>query len=209
MKCPKLHDQTTDHRGNCLHMPHISRFQNSKGKDLITLWPPLSDAWNAFFSSNDKPITVGASVTDYYNGDQVCTYELSGMKDPDWTAITAADVSGAVFIGIGDGRTKKYKSNKARPQYLAHGTGFAEGLSILLDGGIRPSPGIAGTGIYGFDPYTLVGACPGSPDTLLTKGDYQLLWDRTQRGGYNFGCLIVSWLLSVSTHHTNKYQVCP
>jgi hypothetical protein len=182
MKCPRLHGQPTEPRGNFLNLPHISRFQDSEGRALITLRPPLHEAWIAYFNYNEKPKTVGASIIEKYGNDHVITYEIAGMKEPNWKAISEAKVAKGVHI---DGKPK-WESNKAMPAYLAHGTSIGAGLSILLDGQVRPSPGIAGTGIYGFEIY----------DKLILGDDYKTLWDRTRSGGYNCGCLIVLWLLS-------------
>jgi hypothetical protein len=182
MKCPRLHGQPADRRGSCVHLPHISRFRDSTGRDLITLRPPLHDAWTAYFNYHAKPKVVGASATENYGSDNVITYELTGMKEPNWKEITEATVAKGVRI---NGKPK-WQSDKAMPAYLAHGTGIGEGLAILLDGRILPSPGIAGTGIYAFEVH----------EKLFRSEDYRALWDRTRSGGYNFGCLIVLWLLS-------------
>ena len=66
------------------------------------------------------------------------------------------------------------------PRHIMHGTTVANALEILVDGSIRPSPGICGHGIYGF-----FVEMPLDDDTILRT------FQRCATGGYNRGAAFI------------------
>ena len=66
-------------------------------------------------------------------------------------------------------------SSKEFSKLLLHSTSVQNGLSILVDGHIRPSGGICGDGVYGFELRS------------TDQPDLESAWNRGASGGYNGG----------------------
>jgi len=115
------------------------------------------------------------------------------MFAPDNVAIDAAKTVGWARAGpTPEGkylnRGSSVTSSFAPPCYAGHGTSIESGLQITVDGAAKPGTGIAGIGVYHF------AATAGSmgEDDVLSGEAMSRLWRRTQTGGYNCGCLLIS-----------------
>ena len=83
------------------------------------------------------------------------------MKEPEADACARASLGHDVTVDVWTGEDRKTSVRKlvgssgstktALPKMLSHGTSMQNGLSILKDGSINPSEGIAGFGVYAFE----------------------------------------------------------
>lgn len=171
-KCPLRHGDQDKFR-----LPHTSRWTDADGNDQITLRPPLKAAFDAFFKQKGKPVTVSQGKEHTHDGKTFMTYNLINMTPPDEVAIEAALLTGSVTTAANTQGSVKMKgaSSKPLPKFGGHGTSVEAALSILIDGAVRPSPGIAGSGVYCF------GA--DSEEQLMD------IWKRTATGSYNRGAM--------------------
>jgi uncharacterized protein YqfA (UPF0365 family) len=101
------------------------------------------------------------------------------------------------FVRQPDGGRLSQSFGAPCTQLLLHGTSVSNALSILCDGRINPSPGIAGDGIYGFE--------VKSED----KAGIEAAWERTVAGGYNWGAVFLMRCggIVVKTKSTNTIPV--
>ena len=180
-KCPRLHD-TSDSAMNC-SLPYTSRYTTKTGRDVITLRPPLALAAKQYFAEIGKPCVLGQGRQwNTASGKRMITYSIEGMASPDMSACEAASSAGFARTNplSREQNTLRYQSNKKKPDFHGHATSLKCAISILGDGAIRPSPGIAGQGVYSHE-------CKSDHDpTCLDEA-----WQRGASGRYNECALFV------------------
>ena len=143
-KCPHLHCNVNE-----AYLPHVS-ISVEKGKAIMSLRPPLHEAWNIFFGGEDlSPVGQSKKMLD----GQVVFCSLHSMPDPDMSKCSAAiSAKYAEVQHIDTGKVRKPGESTSIdcPKYLGHGTTIENALSILKDRRINADPGVAGIGINAF-----------------------------------------------------------
>ena len=163
------------------YLPHVSRHDGPEGT-TITLRPPLPAAIQKFFGAhNFAPIALGASRAT--SRKQLLCYQLLYMQEPDAEACRNADTSGYAKDGQGKWVGKSGSVSIPYPTAMCHGTSVEKMLQILLHGSIKPGPGIAGDGVYGFGVEVEDGGSISEEEMLKA-------WDRCVTGGYVHGAAI-------------------
>ena len=196
-KCTNLHckpEQRPEHATNAWRLPYVTRFENQ-----LRIRAPLHDAFAAFFNQHQKPMVVGTgrviNATDQDGDEQVwLVHELQHMAPHDAHVCTKAElsrvaswpVSLATVGGFGDDGVHASGSEAWPSRVSAHGTTIEASLSVLVDGHIRPSPGIAGEGVYSF-------MVPHERTSEAMPSDEELLQavQRCAAGGYNQGAIFI------------------
>jgi hypothetical protein len=186
--CVRLHesgDRQLDF-GSYFRVPHVSRCISADGTDSIKLRPPINEALELLFKNRGVNRTMFGSQMLTINGQECVTFQLDDMEGLDLLNLSRAKCAGGADVFHTDGSRVCWKgvstSTNIDPRYIGHGTTPENGLLICVDGHVAVSPGIAGHGIYCFD----------SGQDVVTEADaLRALWDRTNRGKYNFGCLIM------------------
>lgn len=157
---------------NEAHIPHISRHVSETGSTYITLRPPLMKGLECFFEDRKVPIPISNGQTwRLADGTSVVTFATHLMEAPDMFVCSEAQTRGFAS----NGEKKFYASSRAFSGFILHSTSVPNAMNILLEGRIRPSPGICGHGVYGFE------AASQEHEALDTT------WQRGVAGGYCWG----------------------
>ena len=144
IKCALRHAAKND-----VHLPHISRHVLADGSTTINLRPPLMKGLEKCFSSKKCPLPIShGEMWETAKGVRLVTYLLPLMEGANLQACAQAAQCG--FAIQANGSRLSTSRGCDFSQLLLHGTTVKNALSILCDGRINPSPGIAGDGIYGF-----------------------------------------------------------
>ena len=138
-------------------------------------------------------------------------FQLTGMVKRDAKQVNACKImkTAKVFDKKGKWVEDKGESTKAEiqlPGYVGHGTDVHAGLVILASGGLLPSPGIAGKGVYCFGTGKLQ-----QEGEKLEDDDLLKIWLRTAVGNYNEGCMVVCHCdgLLINKMKTHETEVPP
>ena len=127
-----------------------------------------------FFSSKQCPLPIShGEMWKTAKGVRLVTYLLPLMEGVNLQACAQAAQCG--FAIQANGSRLSTSRGCDFSQLLLHGTTVKNALSILCDGRINPSPGIAGDGIYGFE-------VKGEEKTHIEAG-----WNQTTAGQCNWG----------------------
>ena len=172
-KCPHLHCNVNE-----AYLPHVS-ISVEKGHAIMSLRPPLNEAWNLFFGGPHlSPVGQSKKMLD----GQVVFCSLHSMPDPDLSACRAALSAKYVEVkhkDTGASRKPGETTSVACPKYIGHGTALENALNILKERRINADPGVAGIGINAF--------CLPS----LDASDLENLYKINANSGYNRGAVII------------------
>jgi len=123
----------------------------------------------------------------------------TGQQEPDQNACKAAKTRS--FGKVTQSGRQPGAIKRSLPKFMMHGTSVENALEILVCGGISPSPGICGDGIYGFELKTV------GPDNIDFQDAVKECYARTGVGGYNRGAAFVLELDGILIKATNKEVV--
>ena len=174
LKCPFRHHLSLDGTDE-YQLPHVSVHTGDDNKMVLHLRPPLSEAFNMYFSMRGVEHRImgqGKRLTD-----EITMFSLPFMLSPDKAATAETKLTG--FASTLSGRKPGRISSHEFPKVLMHGTSMPNALSILCVGKINPGEGVCGHGIYALEAQSFEEA-----DLLTT---FQRLAD----GGYNSGAAFV------------------
>ena len=170
---------------------YASRFRDADGREKITFRPPLSEALNAWFAAQNAPITISGGKQKTLDGVRVMIFQLTGMVTRDAKQVNACKLVKAAKVFDKKGKWVEDKGESATagmrlPGYVGHGTDVHAGLVILATGGLLPTSGAAGAGVYFFGTGKLQ-----QEGEKLEDDDLLKMWLRCAAGGYNEGCMVV------------------
>ena len=174
IKCPFKHHLSLDGTDE-YQLPHVSVHTGDDNKMVLHLRPPLSEAFNMYFSLRGvehRIIRQGKRLTD-----EITMFSLPFMLSPDKAATAETKLKG--YAVTSSGRKPGIISSHELPKVVMHGTSMQGALSILCDGKINSSDGLAGKGIYTLEAQSFEEA------HLLTT------FERLGAGGYNSGAAFV------------------
>ena len=170
---------------------YASRFRDADGREKITFRPPLSEALDAWFVAQNVPITISGGKQKTLNGVRVVIFQMVGMVERDFKQVNACKLvkTAKVFDKKGkwvEDKGESTTSGMRLPCYVGHGTDVNAGLVILATGGLLPTSGAAGAGVYFFGTGKVQ-----QEDEKLEDDDLLKMWSRCATGGYNEGCMVV------------------
>ena len=183
-RCTLLHGNDLDDPE--LKLPHVS--MNRDGS--MSLRPPLMGGLQKWWSQHGTPgrpmpLTHG-EAWQLSGGLDVMTYNLprGSMASPDLSICATVTVPQGCHAKWGKSTDVTYRGTSGpAPRLILHSTSVEAALSILRDGEINHSNGIAGFGIYGFEIHH---ADDGGDQHAIEQA-----WLRGATGGYNRGAAFV------------------
>ena len=125
-------------------------------------------------------------------GADVIIYELHNMTHLDKKGITSFRVQMGARVCLADGTFKSWKSESSSfgaPTFVGHGASTFNGLAIVTAGGLPPTEGITGFGIYCFTAGDRRNDEDATEPAISTDA-IEELWQRSVTGGYNRGVYV-------------------
>ena len=173
-------------------LPRVSIYDTADGP-RIQIRPPLAQMVAAFWADIKMENPLGPCRR--VQGTPIIEFQLveGRMSLPQENVCSRAHLASYADVDVRKGHDLHFHEKRkigasygkvAFPSLLGHGTGCAEGLSILKDGYIYPVEGIAGKGVYAFE--VELNDQGKLDDTQLSK-----IWKKSASGGYSKGCVFV------------------